>query len=146
MHNSKVHSEQEEMKNIHKDIWRNSSTFFHRKFTRSNVTIGACNRRHRFSPPCCDGCGFKDSSKPKVSNMCLVVSIKKYVVWFHVPVHNLWQTVMVQVLQTLQNKKWIQFFISLLKLSSCWPSQYTDHVLPMYIWDCREISKTTLWR
>jgi hypothetical protein len=78
--------------------------------------------------------------------MCLVVSIKKYVVWFHVPVHNLWQTVMVQVLQTLQNKKWIQFFISLLKLSSCWPSQYTDHVLPMYIWDCREISKTTLWR
>ncbi len=44
MHNSKVHSEQEEMKNIHKDIVRDGSTFFHRKFTRSNVTIGACNR------------------------------------------------------------------------------------------------------
>ncbi len=73
--------------------------------TGSNVAIRACNCGHGLALQCRNGGGFQDASKPKVSNVRLVIGIKEYVVGLHITVHNLWQTVVVQVLQTLKHHK-----------------------------------------
>ncbi len=73
--------------------------------TGSNVAIRACNCGHGLALQCRNGGGFQDASKPEVSNVRLVIGIKEYVVGLHITVHNLWQTVVVQVLQTLKHHK-----------------------------------------